>query len=117
MSKRINRKPFVACQSSLGAATTVMVTTANLAGGTGAGRLFCLKSLVLCNTHATVDMTVEVKRGTTTVFKDLLVKASQPATGISLGEDGIPGAPGEAWSIVSTGAGTLSCTMIGHLEG
>ena len=62
-------------------------------------------------------MLVDVKRGSTTALAQLVDKASQPATGISLGEDGIPSAPGESWTIVTTGAGTLSCTMIGHLEG
>lgn len=112
MSKR---KPYVACQAGIGAATTVMIAANSLPGG--AGRLFCLKAIVLCNSHATVDTTVTVKHGTTTVLDGLLVKASQPASGVSLGVDGIPGSPGEAWSIVSVGAGTLSCSLIGHLEG
>lgn len=117
MSHRINRKPFVACQSGIGAATTTMVSAANLAGGTGPGRLFCLKAVILCNSHATQDTTVVIKKGTTTVCAGLLIKANQPPSGFSLGEDGVPGAPGEAWTIETTGAGTLSCTFIGHLEG
>lgn len=117
MSKRINRKPYNNCQNGIGAATTTLVSAAALAGGTGAGRLFCLKSIVLCNSHASVDQTVTLKRGTTNVLADIVVKAGQPPTGISLGEDGVPGAPGEAWTLVSTGAGTLSVTIFGHFEG
>lgn len=115
MSKRINRKPYVACQSGIGAATTTMIAANALPGG--AGRLFCLKALVLCNSHATQDTTVTVKHGSTIVLDGLLVKANQPASGVSLGEDGIPGAAQEAWTITTVGAGTLSCTFIGHLEG
>lgn len=117
MSKRINRKPCVRSFNGIGATTTTLVSTTDLAGGTMAGRLFCMKSIVLCNSHATVDQTVTLKHGSTNVLQDIVVKASQPPTGVSLGEDGVPGAPGEAWTLVSTGAGTLSVTIFGHLEG
>lgn len=117
MSKRINRKAFDKTVTSTAAETKSVLTSADTGVTPGrAYRRFVLKSVIIGNKHASTDVTVDIKCDGVTKVGNIICKASQPPTGVSLGEDGIKGTAGGAWTAVTSAAGDLSITVIGHIE-
>lgn len=117
MSDRIKRKPYDKTVTSTAAETKTIIAATDLGvSPQSVGRRFVLKAVILCNKHATTDVVVDIKCDGVTKIGGIFVKASQAPCGLSLGEDGIKGTQGGTWTAVTSAAGDLSITVVGHVE-